>query len=450
MIVTVLFSCFALSLILLVYLGTRGRLYLLYAQPIYVFLLGMAFVYGIMPVLKELSGVQTYPFQYALAAKLTTLVYLIIFTGAAVLAYTLLGGFSARNFPALRPLTRRERRRILLLIGVPAILALAFLVYRFVGEDLALYMKDRIAARRGLGPIVVLSFCAILYVAISLLDYLLQRRSGCRGGTARLWLILTITAAICLLTLLLGNRNFVFNLIGILLIAMLGIFRIKVRGLFVIAPLLLTVALVFSGWAKIRMNLDDPSASGSMNGRVSDLLVYGLNGGFGNVENLYFLVDREHAWQPLYGKTVLAALVNPVPRAIWQDKPYGGGPELRNMIAPGSYSLDGRFLTSYTTGLPAEGLMNFRSWGPLLFGLVLGAILAGLRALYARQRLVTPLAVVFYSYSVFVFGFGLLYMELLGGWSRYFIAGILVQSVLWLGDRRVVMRRPVVQGSLQL
>ena len=111
MLVPFLFSCYACSLILLVYLGTRGRLHMLYWQPIYVFLLGMAFVYGVMPVIKELSGVQTYPFHYAQASKLTSLAYLVVFTGAAVIAYAFFGGFSVRTFPALRPLTRRERSR---------------------------------------------------------------------------------------------------------------------------------------------------------------------------------------------------------------------------------------------------------------------------------------------------------------------------------------------------
>ncbi|NZA25834.1 oligosaccharide repeat unit polymerase [Luteimonas sp. SJ-92] len=427
-----LFFC-ALSLLAFARLG--ARLDRMFASPILAFLLGMAFVYGFMPWLKELQGLQTYPFHYAADAKLAALLFSLVFALAALAGYWACGGLARRTLPDIRCLTARERRRALLLVGIPSLLALLYLARTVTGYDLADYMKDRIVIRRGMGPAVILSFAAICYGAILVANLLTEHRLRLRPAR---WRLLATAATLLLIAaafVAMGNRNFVFILIAIVLLAALSVRPGRLRGVLVLAPALLAVAVGFSAWAKVRTTLDSASSAAIAGENPVELLVYGLNGAFGNAENLVWLAQHEGDWKPLYGQTVYAALVNPVPRSLWPDKPFGGGPALRNMIYPGSYTLDGEKLTSYTTGLPAEGYMNFGVAGLLLFGAGNGACLALARNLYARRRLVTPLAVVIYSFSIFMFSFGFLYMELLGGWSRYFITVLLLLGVAWLGDR---------------
>ncbi|EEW27058.1 hypothetical protein [Rhodobacter ferrooxidans] len=83
-----------------------------------------------------------------------------------------------------------------------------------------------------------------------------------------------------------------------------------------------------------------------------------LDGSFGNDENLLWLLEHGH---PYYlGSTYYAGFVSIIPRSIWENKPWGAGPEIKNLIAPGTYVLGGAQNTSITTGMLTEGRMN---WG---------------------------------------------------------------------------------------
>ncbi len=436
-----LYFVFFLSLTILAFTRIGGRLDRLFANPILVFVLSVGFIYGFIPWLKELYDVQTYPFYYAIDAKLGALLFSLLFCLAGIGGYAFAGGLSRPALPAVRPLSLRERRRVLVLVGVPAMCAVLYLARTVSAYDLADYMKDRIMIRRGMGPAVVLAFAAICYSAILVTNFLAARRTP--GAALGRWRLLPIGAVVLLVAVAfvaMGNRNFVFILIAILLLAALSIYPGRLGRALLLAPVLLALALGLSAWAKIRTTLDSADASSVASEGATQLLVYGLNGAFGNAENLVWLAQNESAWNLVYGETVFAAAVNPVPRALWPDKPFGGGPALRNMIYPGSYTLDGEKLTSYTTGLPTEGYMNFGLPGLILFGLVNGACLAGIRNVYARRREVTPVGVVVYSFSIFMFSSGFLYMELLGGWSRYFITLLLLSAVAWLGNRPVRWR----------
>jgi len=69
---------------------------------------------------------------------------------------------------------------------------------------------------------------------------------------------------------------------------------------------------------------------------------------FGNFEHLVWLIDNKNQWDALYGKTYIAGFLNIIPRNIWPEKWFGGGPHLKNFIHPGSYDLGGSNITSYT------------------------------------------------------------------------------------------------------
>ncbi|WP_363800497.1 hypothetical protein ABU614_10315 [Lysobacter firmicutimachus] len=436
-----LYVIFFMSLGLLAFARIGGRFDRLFVNPILAFVLTVAFIYGFIPWLKELQQVQTYPFYYSTDAKLFALLFSLVFCLSGIGGYLLAGGGASPALPQVRALTKRERRRVLVLVGIPAMCAVLYLARTVSAYDLADYMKDRIMIRRGMGPAVVLAFAAICYAAILVTNYFASRRAP--GRTMSRWRLLPIGAVVLVVAVAfvaMGNRNFVFILIAIVLFASLSIFKGRMSRALMLLPVMLAIALGLSAWAKIRTTLDSADASSVTSEGPVQLLVYGLNGAFGNAENLVWLAQHERDWDPVYGATVVAAALNPIPRAFWPDKPFGGGPALRNMIYPGSYTLDGEKLTSYTTGLPTEGYMNFGLLGLVLFGLVNGACLAGIRNLYARRREVTPVGVVVYSFSIFMFSSGFLYMELLGGWSRYFITVLLLFAVTWLGNRPIRMR----------
>ena len=101
--------------------------------------------------------------------------------------------------------------------------------------------------------------------------------------------------------------------------------------------------------------------------RLQNVGLYMLDGAFGNDEALLWMIENEHKIK--YGATYLAAFTNIVPRRFWADKPLGGGPELINMISPGSYVIGAAGNNSLTTGLLTEAMMNFG-----LFGLPLTVI----------------------------------------------------------------------------
>jgi oligosaccharide repeat unit polymerase len=436
----ILYFAFFIGLVALAFTRIGGRLDRMFVNPILVFVLTVAFIYGFIPLLKELHQVQTYPFYYSTDAKVAALMFSLVFCLSGIGGYAMAGGLSRPSLPSVRALTLRERRRVLVLVGIPAMCAVLYLARTVSSYDLADYMKDRIMIRRGMGPAVVLAFAAICYCAILVTNYLASRRPGNTPlGRWRLLPILGVVLVVAVAFVAMGNRNFVFILIAILLLASLSIYRGQIGRALMLLPLLLVIALGLSAWAKIRTTLDSADASSVTSEGPVQLLVYGLNGAFGNAENLIWLAQND-SWDFVYGETVFAAAVNPIPRALWPDKPFGGGPALRNMIYPGSYTLDGEKLTSYTTGLPTEGYMNFGLLGLIAFGAVNGACLAGIRKLYARRREVTPVGVVIYSFSIFMFTSGFLYMELLGGWSRYFITVLLLFAVSYLGNRPIRSR----------
>lgn len=419
-------------------LRIRGRLNLLYSQPLYMFILAVGMIYGLVPLLKKLYGIQSYPFYYSVSAEVFAILLVGIYVLSCVVGYILAGGFIRQSLPLVRPLTRRESFRLFLLVGAPSFLALVYLLQMISAHDFSEYMKNRIMVRRGMGPVVVVSFASVCYGAALLVNYLSQRRAGNDKWTQIVHLA-AVGLAVTLIFTVIGNRNFAFTYLAICGLAVMSTIRVQLHKSLLVLPLMICLAFGFSLWAKVRNSPDTANINAVLGGGVPELVVSGLSGGFGNGENLVWLSQHSDEWDPLYGATVGAALVNPVPRAIWPNKPFGGGPALRNIIYPGSYVLDGERITSYTTGAPTEGYINFGALGVLFFGVVNGALLGIVKRVYRRRSQVTGVGVVMYSFTIFMLAFGFLYMELLGGWSRYFIVSLMLVSVAWMGNRRIVV-----------
>ncbi|MEZ5960561.1 MAG: O-antigen polymerase [Hyphomonadaceae bacterium] len=162
----------------------------------------------------------------------------------------------------------------------------------------------------------------------------------------------------------------------------------------------------------------------------------GLDGAFGNHENLVWLMYESP--DPVGGATYVAALTNLIPRAIWPEKPLGGGPTLTNLIFPNSYEI-GRFgNSSITPGLVPEAYMNFGPLGALivaaLFGIVLAKISNGLRGSRSMA------AVVLYSLALFFLCILSVFSEFLGIFTMWVVMSVPCLAIV-IADRRNRLRQ---------
>lgn len=143
-------------------------------------------------------------------------------------------------------------------------------------------------------------------------------------------------------------------------------------------------------------------------------LVRSLNGAFGNHENIVWLISNPH--NILLGKTYIASFLNLIPRALWLNKPYGAGPELKNMIYPGSYILGQEGNSSLTTGLFTEVLMNFGVLGsiPAIFFISVVVFMF----LNYIKKMKHPIGLVLYIYLFVLLSSQFFYAEFLGFFTR--------------------------------
>lgn len=118
---------------------------------------------------------------------------------------------------------------------------------------------------------------------------------------------------------------------------------------------------------------------------LQEIYISQISGNYGHSELLAFAIMKSNEYEKALGHTFLAGFVSFIPRAIWEDKPVGGGPMLANIVAPGAYKLRGKEgNSSLTTGLPIEGYLNFGFLGMLLLGSIHGFLLV-LVTIYSKR-----------------------------------------------------------------
>lgn len=152
-----------------------------------------------------------------------------------------------------------------------------------------------------------------------------------------------------------------------------------------------------------------------------------LNGAFGNHENIVWLISNDFNY--LWAKTYLAGFLNLIPRFIWAEKPFGAGPELKNMIYPGSYVIGQEGNSSLTTGLLTESIMNFGVLGSLP-ALFLISILVVLLLRYFKN-LKNPFGIVIYIYLFTLLSTQFLYAEFLGFYTRTLFTSVPIFLLLF-------------------
>jgi len=143
-------------------------------------------------------------------------------------------------------------------------------------------------------------------------------------------------------------------------------------------------------------------------------LINSLNGAFGNHENIVWLLSNKY--ELLFGNTYIASFLNLIPRSLWADKPYGAGPELKNMIYPGSYILGQEGNSSLTTGLFTEAVMNFGILGSFPAVFCISCIV--FIFLVFLKKLENPIGKILYIYLFTLLSTQFLYAEFLGFYTR--------------------------------
>lgn len=128
---------------------------------------------------------------------------------------------------------------------------------------------------------------------------------------------------------------------------------------------------------------DDPEIYSFGEEQESESKHHGLN----MFEELAFINAylRTGAYQPNWGQRYFAELVNPIPRALWKDKPLIG---LDYAEARGQKQIDetGTMTATISTGMIGQGVVNFGKF----FGPISSALLMALwAALIARQDLLS-------------------------------------------------------------
>jgi hypothetical protein len=181
-----------------------------------------------------------------------------------------------------------------------------------------------------------------------------------------------------------------------------------------------TVFLVVTGLGVLRVSvkskaaIDDTMIEG---GVTATKLADEVNRNFAQLELLGFLIENDAAWSYSYGSTYASILALPIPRKLWLDKPTGAGPEMMNILRPGSYDLNGKYNTSVTTGCVTEAYMSGGIAGIILIGIIHGVLL-GLVTQYGT-RTTKRYQYVLYLLYAFLLGESIVYGESFGAVSRF-------------------------------
>lgn len=281
--------------------------------------------------------------------------------------------------------------------------SLLFAVLKFGGSNYDDYMLNRTASRKGLGYLLMPSlWFGITLTVIFLRDVLIRRKY-----MSLIWLALGI-AGFTLVNLYLGSKS--RGLIVVAYCILVGFFfysaksRVNLRKILLSVCLVVGISYVGLRFGDIRESVTRGVDISTIDTRADVDSLFSKFNAFGAIENTVWLFEYMEADQVSYGATFASILAGPIPRAFWPEKPVGGGPQLRNMISPGSYDIvKGERLTSYSPGIIAESYMNF--W---IFGLVLVAPVFGIGlGLYAKllKSTTSVLGIVVWVVCLFKLGY---------------------------------------------
>jgi hypothetical protein len=343
-------------------------------------------------------------------------------------------------------------RKQLLLIGIallgPAILSAGYMVRLIAQHGLATFMYNRIVILSGKGFYLL----PLKWFLSYLLIYWINRLAiSLKTGKRLLGIgILVISLFTCASGALQGSRSgaMVPLLYMLVLWAILrGPAQSNLKPILVVLVCVCTIVVVgvFLGPVRERIAGGSSDVVGA-NLKPIDLrrVILRLNN-FRAVESTIWLAEHMRDKDMMLGSTFLAIATGVVPRAVWENKPLGGGPALGNLVSPGSYDLiSGKNLTTYSPGIVVEGYLNFGFPGFIIGGILFGILLASLAKCFGRVR--GPIGFAVWIYALWSL-LGLLTAEVLGSIAG--VSGVLLPMAMIYPFSKIMveMKRGIAMGG---
>ena len=409
--IILLFSFELIFFLALALFMSKNKLRGILKQPLAIFLVCFAFIYLFIPIFMVKYGLYRFQSSYDDSSYFIVNLLLMVLTYSI---FNLVMGKSRNKIEFIK-INYKTNIIISIFILLPAILASLFLFKYILGFNYTHFIAHRVFFLKGMGFLILLLNLFYVYLSLFVANFVLNKKKIFKLNV--LFFIFVCLLAISSFTMI-GTRFSSF----ILLILLLYIFffvskRIKKRHTIVLSIIFifLLVAIPFLGYIRRNMYVLDGDHSILDIKEGGFLILESLSGNFGHYEINLWLFNNK--WEIQRGKTFLAGFLNFIPRAIFPDKPYGGGPTLVNFIYPGSYSKYNENLTSPTPGLPAESFMNFGYWGFIIIGFLHGIILFLIKNNFLKSKM-DSIDITLYVYLVISFSFLILFSEFLAAISR--------------------------------
>lgn len=271
------------------------------------------------------------------------------------------------------------------------------------------YLISRVHFGAGKG---ILTLSSQLMLVVSFISFaLIYFKNPYKRAYKTIFIVSSIIGLIYYSVIQYRNSVFVLCLLLLLYLFINNIDAVK-RNFFLIISSLFLVVTIFYFMGLERIKQLNESKKKEL--KYSTLVF--LNNTFGNHENLNWLIQNEDKTTYQYGATYLAAFQNFIPRAIWEDKPFGAGPLLKNYVSKNKYSTKNKYRSSLTTGLLTELKMNFNG---LTFYLILFLYGTGIAALIKLYLLKCNLFLkLFYLVVIVNFTILIVYSEFSGLFTR--------------------------------
>lgn len=402
---SILTICILAQVLIVKRFGITG----LFNNPISISIFFFELIHLFMPVLQWYAGYFRYApsydeFYYSLS---------LVYCGFLFVVYIFIFFYKFDYFVNSREggnlyLTPTNSNRFLVFSWIVLIVGIYFsfkniLNINAIGVDS--YLKDRIGFSAGQGYKILFSHWTYISCILFYLGYLISDKKKV------FFLSFIFSLIYCFIYYSVNsNRNSLFVLVISLVVFYLYFKKGERSALF--SKLIKAFSLSIFIFA---FYLIGKFRTSSVNSNQDDYgFIHSLNGAFGNHENIAWLFENDYGL--LLGQTYLASFLNLIPRSLWEDKPFGAGPELKNMIYPGSYVLGQEGNSSLTTGLFTETLMNFGIIGSFpavfLIAFFIFIILAILR------QMKNPIGKILYIYLFMLFSTQFFYAEFLGFYTR--------------------------------
>jgi hypothetical protein len=386
-----------------------------------------------MPLYKYTNFVYRYPFEYAISTKLETAVtslFVIVFVNLISQFKVSNEIFKFGNYRN-RIISPYMQGMIITLVGVSSMLYVEIQI-RAIGYEN--YLNDRILIASEIGIFTRLDTLVIMGIALQLAGMLAQNQ---RLKLLK-WVLLAGTSYYAVhYYSLMQSRNSIFLLFIVVINIYfyyknykLSLSFASVRNIAVL--ILATGTLIYTGY---KTTVARYSHSESVYAAIAlDNIVFtALDGPFGNDENLLWLNENNHNY--LLGATYLAGITNLVPRAFWSDKPLGAGPEIRNLIYPGSYKWGEKGNSSITTGYLTEAKMNFGFIGFIIVGIVW--VLVSKNLVKQLEKSMTPDLDALIIFMISFISTAFVYSEFLGFFTRLMICVVPVVALRKLNSIKI-------------